>query len=160
MYRIPGCTPPYLLQADLKSSFLQNSNPPNPSISLFKPQPSIKMPSTRLKSSRTITSSQKKCTNQEVDHPRGPRKDKKPWKSPPESPSSSDSASDESEEQVAPHARKQGLDPANCEFTLQHTVYLNGQRIAGTSNSVTLHFLKFGKCHEHIVWVTMCDCFS
>src|SRR5437773_6383730 len=115
----------------------------NPSISPFKPQPSVKMPSTRSKSSRTITPSQKKHANQEVDPPRGPRKDKKRQKSPPKSTSSSDTSSDESEEQVAPRAHKQGLDPANCEFTLQHTVYLDGQRIAGTSKQYKLSYLTF-----------------
>ena len=84
------------------------------------------MPSTRLKSSHTITPSQKKCANQEVDPPLGPRKDKKRRKSPPKFPSSRDTACDEREEQVAPHACKQGLHPANCEFTLQHMVYLDG----------------------------------
>ena len=101
------------------------------------------MPSTRSKSSRTITPSQKKRPNQEVDPPRGPRKDKKRRKSPPKSPSSSDTSSDESEEQVAPRAHKQGLDPANCEFTLQHTVYLDGQWIAGTSKQYKLGYLTF-----------------
>src|SRR5437667_2796290 len=50
--------------------FKKRENPTNPSISPFKPQPSGKMPSTRPKSSRTITPSQKKRANQEVDPPR------------------------------------------------------------------------------------------
>ncbi len=101
------------------------------------------MPSTRSKSSRTITPSQKKRANQEVDPPRGPRKDKKRRKSPPKSPSSSDTSSGEGEEQVAPLTRKQALDPANCEFTLQHMIYLDRQRIAGTSKQYKLGYLTF-----------------
>ena len=118
------------------------------------------MPSTRSRSSRTITPSQKKCANQEVDPPRGHRKDEKHRKSPPESPSSSGTASDESEEQVAPRAHKQGLDPANCEFTLQHTIYLDGQRIACTSKQynslpqIKFHFPRLNSSLPQIKWFT------
>jgi len=44
---------------------------------------------------------------------------------------------------VAPLTRKQALDPANCEFTLQHTIYLDRQRIAGTSKQYKLSYLTF-----------------
>jgi len=44
---------------------------------------------------------------------------------------------------MAPAAHKQGLDPANCEFTLQHTIYLDGKRIAGTSKQYKLGQLTF-----------------
>ena len=101
------------------------------------------MPPTRLKSSRTITPSRKKRTDQEVDPPLKPHKAKKRRKSPPKSPSSSDTSSGEGEEQVAPLTRKQALDPANCEFTLQHTIYLDRQRIAGTSKQYKLGYLTF-----------------
>ena len=93
----------------------------------LKPEPRLKMTSNRQKNSHIITPSQKKHTNQEVDPPPGPHKGKKHQNSHPKSPSSSETSSNEGEEQVAPPTHKQGLDPVNCEFTLQHTIYLNGQ---------------------------------
>ena len=105
------------------------------------------MPYTRPKSSRTITPSQKKRANQEVGPPLGLYKDKKHRRSPPKSPSSSDTSSDESEKEVATATHKKGLDPANCKFTLQHTIHLDGQQIAGTSKQYKLDHLMFP-----IVW--------
>ena len=110
------------------------------------------MVSNRQKNSRTITPSQKKRANQEADPPPGPRKGKKRRNSRPKSPSSSETSSNEGEEPVAPPARKQGLDPVNCEFTLQRTIYLDGQRIAGTSKQYKLGHLTFP-----VVWQESID---
>lgn len=44
---------------------------------------------------------------------------------------------------MASRARKQGLDPANCEFTFQHTIYLDGQQIVGPSKQYKPSHLTF-----------------
>lgn len=118
----------------------------------MKPQPRLKIASNRQKISRIITPSQKKRANREADPPPRPRKGKKRRNSCPKSPSSSETSSDEGDEQVAPHARKQGLDPANCEFTFQRTIYLDGQRIAGASKRY-----KLGRLTFPVVWQESID---
>jgi len=96
---------------------------------------------------RTITPSQKRRANEEPSPPTR-RAPSKKTRRPPVEPLSSTASEESSDDDLdLPPSRlppaKPRLDPADCEFFVQHTIYLDNNRLKSTTKTYKLGLLTF-----------------